>query len=180
MRAAGYAQDDPFALEVGDLHALFDRRGADRHVRRSVSRLRVRATAWLTDSECPGTTCSNWSLKARDGDGDIVTSPAAAAQPMTRPMRSASATAASAKLITSVSRAAPSAGAKRGRIHAWRARSAATTPASRASTPPTHHPHRNSEISSESRTDEPPPTGDKFPAGDRSQHGPVVLRRLWE
>ena len=40
LRDAGKAQDDPFALEVGDLHALFDRRGADRHVRRSVKRLR--------------------------------------------------------------------------------------------------------------------------------------------
>lgn len=40
MRAAGNAQDDPFALEVGDLHALFSRRGADRHVRRLVRCLR--------------------------------------------------------------------------------------------------------------------------------------------
>ena len=41
MRGAGYVQDDPFVLEVGDLHALFDRPGADRQVRQSVSRLRV-------------------------------------------------------------------------------------------------------------------------------------------
>ena len=40
MRAAGHAEEDPFALEVGDLYSLFDRRGADRGVRRAVSRLR--------------------------------------------------------------------------------------------------------------------------------------------
>ena len=41
MRDAGYAGDDPIALEVGELHALFDRPGADRDVRRSVGRLRA-------------------------------------------------------------------------------------------------------------------------------------------
>ena len=40
MRDAGYVETDPFVLEVGDLHALFGRRGGDRHVRKSVSRLR--------------------------------------------------------------------------------------------------------------------------------------------
>ena len=40
MRADGDGQGDPFALELGDLFRLFVRRGADRHVRRTVERLR--------------------------------------------------------------------------------------------------------------------------------------------
>ena len=40
MRADGDGQGDPFALELGDLARLFDRRGADRQVRKTVRRLR--------------------------------------------------------------------------------------------------------------------------------------------
>ena len=40
MRADGDGQGDPFALELGDLFRLFVRRGADRHVRRTVEHLR--------------------------------------------------------------------------------------------------------------------------------------------
>ena len=40
MRADGDGQGDPFALELGDLARLFDRRGVDRQVRKTVRRLR--------------------------------------------------------------------------------------------------------------------------------------------
>ena len=40
MRADGDGQGDPFALELGDLLRLFVQRGADRHIRRTVERLR--------------------------------------------------------------------------------------------------------------------------------------------
>lgn len=40
MRADGDGQGDPFALELGDLVRLFDRRGAHRQIRRTVGRLR--------------------------------------------------------------------------------------------------------------------------------------------
>lgn len=40
MRSAGNGHDDPDELELGELHALFSRRGADRTIRRTVRRLR--------------------------------------------------------------------------------------------------------------------------------------------
>lgn len=40
MRNAGNGHADPFELELGDLHALFSRRGADKAIRRTVRRLR--------------------------------------------------------------------------------------------------------------------------------------------
>ena len=40
MREAGYCQRDAYELELGELHTLFCRRGADRRVRRAVRRLR--------------------------------------------------------------------------------------------------------------------------------------------
>ena len=40
MRADGDGHGDPFELELGDLARLFDRRGANRQVRKTVRRLR--------------------------------------------------------------------------------------------------------------------------------------------
>ncbi|MDE0443583.1 MAG: hypothetical protein OXL38_15900 [Gammaproteobacteria bacterium] len=40
MRSAGNGHDDPDELELGELHSLFSRRGADRTIRRTVRRLR--------------------------------------------------------------------------------------------------------------------------------------------
>ena len=40
MRNAGNGHADPYGLELGDLHALFSRRGADKAIRRTFRRLR--------------------------------------------------------------------------------------------------------------------------------------------
>lgn len=40
MRMNGDGQGDPFALELGEMFSLFVRRGADRHIRRTVKHLR--------------------------------------------------------------------------------------------------------------------------------------------